>query len=60
MCNHLIKHLFDCELCGEPVSDEFPGYDVENNLCWECKDEADYEAMARFLPYSYINKALGK
>lgn len=55
MCNHLVQHLFDCELCMSPVSSDEVGYDVENNLCPFCKDETDYEAMAQYLPFRFMN-----
>lgn len=60
MCKHVIKHLFDCELCGAPVSSDDVCYDPENNYCPDCKDETDMEFAAQFLPYSFVNRMRAK
>jgi hypothetical protein len=53
MCKTQIKHLFDCTLCGSPVTNETANHCVENTLCEECNDEMKWESMSQFLPPAF-------
>lgn len=59
MSRHIIQHLFDCDLCMQPVASDQDGFDVENNLCADCKDATDIEAMNTFMPVGMLNKVFG-
>lgn len=49
-----------CERCGNPVSTDDVGYDLENNWCEECTDQAAYESAIQYMPYRFVNARFGK